>query len=77
MRGGENMYDYSKLLAKIYSKFHSKFEFAMEMEMTMQTLINKLKNRNPWNQRQIEKCCDILDIDRSEIVDYFFTKQIT
>lgn len=71
------MYDYSKLLARILSKFNSRFEFALEMGMTPQTLINKLKNRNPWNQYQIEECCKLLEIDRSEIVDYFFTPQVT
>lgn len=71
------MYNYSKLLARILSKYNSRFEFALEMEMTPQTLINKMKNRIPWNQRQIEQCCDLLDIDRSEIVEYFFTPAIT
>ena len=71
------MYDYSKLLARILNKFNSRFEFALEMGMTPQTLINKLKNRNPWNQHQIEECCKLLDIDRSEIVEYFFTLRIT
>lgn len=71
------MYDYSKLLGRILSKFNSRFEFALEMGMTPQTLINKLKNRNPWNQYQIEECCKLLEIDRSEIVDYFFTPQVT
>ena len=71
------MYNYSKLLARILSKYNSRFEFALEMEMTPQTLINKMKNRIPWNQRQIEQCCDLLDIDRSEIVEYLFTPAIT
>lgn len=70
------MYDYSLLLGKILSNYGSRYEFAAELGLTPQTLINKLKNRKAWDQKQIEKCCDLLDIPRDRIVDYFFTLDV-
>ena len=67
------MYDYSLLLGKILGKYGSRNEFAIALGVTPQTLINKLKNRKPWDQQQIEQCCKLLDIPRDKIVDYFFT----
>ena len=67
------MYDYSLLLGKIINKFGTRYEFAEELGVTPQTLINKLKNRQPWDQYQIENCCKLLDIPRSKIGEYFFT----
>ena len=70
------MYVYSLLLGKILNKFNSRYEFALELGVTPQTLINKLKNRQPWDQHQIEDCCKLLEIPRSQIVDYFFTLDV-
>lgn len=70
------MYDYSLLLGKIISKYGSRYEFAAELGVTPQTLINKLKNRQAWDQYQIEQCCKLLDISREEIVDYFFAVEV-
>lgn len=66
-------YDYSKLITRIISKFGSRYRFCLEMEITPQTLVNKLRNKIPFNQAQIEAFCKCLDIPRSEIGEYFFT----
>ena len=70
------MYDYSLLLGKILGKYGSRYEFAAELGVTPQTLINKLKNRQAWDQYQIEQCCKLLSIPREEIVDYFFVLDV-
>ena len=70
------MYDYSLLLGKILNKYGSRYEFASKLGVTPQTLINKLKNRQAWDQHQIEQCCKLLSIPREEIVDYFFALDV-
>ena len=71
------MYDYSKLIGRIVTVFGTRFDFAFELGMTPQTLTNKLRNRQPWNQEQIEKACELLGIPRSEITDYFFNLNVS
>ena len=70
------MYDYSKLLAKIIEQYHSRFQFALEVGLTAQTLNAKLNNKRSFTQREIEFIIKELNIDRSEIVDYFFTHKL-
>lgn len=66
------MYDYTKLLARILKLYKSRTHFAAEFGCTVQTLLNKLRNRQPWNQYDIERCCKMLEIRREEIPEYFF-----
>ena len=64
----------SKLRGKIVEKFGTLENFAKELGTTRQTLSNKMNKKIPWKQDQIETVCMILDIDKSQIFEYFFSE---
>ena len=64
--------DYSNLVGQIYWKFGSKSKFADEMGISRLTLDKKLSSKTDWTQSEIRKACEILDIEKKKIPDYFF-----
>ena len=70
------MFDYSKLLGKIKEKCGTQERFAILMNMSSVTLSKKLNGKSEWTQEEINKACDILEIDPIEIPVYFFTVKV-
>ncbi|MGM9630435.1 DUF739 family protein [Butyricicoccus sp.] len=66
-------YNYSRLLGRIVEKVGTQYKFAQAIGLSERTVSLKLNGKVGWKQTEIAKACDILDIDKSEICDYFFT----
>ena len=64
--------DYSLLLAKIILKFGTRKKFASEMGMSIGAFVNKISGKSCFDQKEIEKACNLLDIEHDEIPMYFF-----
>ena len=63
---------YAKLRGKIREVFGTNKPFAEAMEMDLSSLSKKLNNRSPWTREELEKACELLHIDISEVHIYFF-----
>ena len=68
------VYDYSKLEGRIVEKFSTRENFAKSLGVTTKSISEKLNNKTIWKQPEIEKSCDLLGIDKSEIGLYFFAR---
>jgi len=66
------MYKYSKLKGLIIERFNSQRLFAKSLGISEKSLSLKLHSKRPWRQSEIERSCDILDIEKEEIGVYFF-----
>ncbi len=67
-------YDYSKLTGKIIEVFGTRDAFAKALGVTKESVSLKLKGKTPWKQIEIDKTCELLDIDKSDICIYFFAR---
>ena len=70
------MFDYSKMRGKIREKFGTQNAFAEAMELSSATLSDKLNNKVQWNQKEIDKAVELLEISKEDIVAYFFTEKV-
>ena len=68
-------YDYSKLKGKVIEKFGTREKFASALNISKDSGSLKFNGKTPWKQEEIEKSCDLLGIDKSEIGLYFFKKK--
>ena len=69
-------YDYSKLNGKIVEIYGTRGAFAEAMEISDRTLSLKLNNLTSWKQPEITKACKLLNLEQSEIQDYFFALKV-
>ncbi len=69
-------YRYDDLIGRIIAKFGSRKAFADAMHMTAESLSQKLNGKRYFNQKQITKACELLEIDESEVTKYFFTLKV-
>lgn len=67
-----NKYDYSRLRGRITEKTGNINNFIDKMQISTPALYNKLNNRTEFKQTEIQKACEILEIPKYEIYDYFF-----
>ena len=65
-------YDYHRLIIKIYERFGDIDDFAKVLGISRQKLMLKLNNKEFFEQCEIIKACDILNIKDNEINSYFF-----
>lgn len=70
------MFDYSKLLGRIKEKVDTQDKFAELLGMSTTTLSKKLNGKSEWTQAEINKACEILEIDSVDIPVYFFTPKV-
>ena len=71
--GGVKMpYNYSKLLGRIVERCGTQAVFAEKIGLSERSVSLKLNGKRAWKQLEIEKACDVLEINRSEIDQYFF-----
>jgi len=68
--------DYSKLLAAILQKYGTRKNFAKAMDISLATLLMKLGSKSSFTQNEIERACDLLEIDYLEIPMYFFEYRV-
>ena len=67
------MYNLNKLKGRIVEMFGTQRNFAKAMGMSERTLYLKLDNQVDWKQTDIVKACELLEISKEEIAEYFFT----
>lgn len=70
------MFDYSKLKGRIIEKYCTQNAFARAIMQTPQNLSHKLNNGVGFSQVEILQWCQLLDIPKSEIEQYFFTAKV-
>lgn len=71
-------YDYSKLRGRITEKLGNNKKLAEKLGISTTALYNKLSNKVPFNQDEILIAMrpDVLDIEPSELVKYFFNEKV-
>ena len=70
------MYNLNKLKGRIIEKFGTQGNFAKVMGMSERTVSLKLDNQVDWKQSEIVRACELLEIPKEEIADYFFTLKV-
>lgn len=70
------MFDYSKLRGAIREKFGTQEAFAKAMGFSTATLSDKLNNKVQWNQKEIDKAVELLEISKEDIPAYFFSEKV-
>ena len=64
-------FKYAKLSGRIKEKFKTQERFAEAMNMSPRSISLKLNNKREWKQNEIDKACELLEIQTSEIVEFF------
>lgn len=65
-------YDYSALLGRIVEKFGTQYNFAIAMGLSERSISLKLNGKVSWRDNEISEAVDLLDLDASDIPQYFF-----
>lgn len=65
------MYNYAKLKGKIREVYGTNADFARAMNLSTVSISQKLNNRTPFTQPEIDSAIGLLEIDPAEIKDYF------
>jgi len=68
-------FDYSKLLGKIKETGYTQLELAKAIGCAETTLNLKLKNVREFKLSEAKRICDVLNIDTTQIAEYFFCTQ--
>ena len=68
------MFNYSKLLGRMRELGFTQEKLAKAIGINESTLNAKINNKGYFNNNQIEKICEVLDISTVEIGAYFYTK---
>lgn len=68
-------FDYQELKGRIKGKFELQSDFAVAMGMSPVSLSKKLNNIVPFTQREMNKACEILEIDKEFIPVIFFKEK--
>ena len=61
----------AKLSGRIKEKFKTQERFAEAMNMSPRSISLKLNNKREWKQNEIDKACELLEIQTSEIGEFF------
>ena len=69
-------FNYSKLRGRIVEKCGTQQTFAKAMGMSEKTVSLKMQGKIPWKQTDIMKALDVLDLDASDVQDYFFAVEV-
>ena len=70
------MYNYSKLKGRVTECFDTQENFANAMGMSRVSISQKLNNISYFSQYEIDKACELLSIDITEIPTDFFTHKV-
>lgn len=69
-------FDYRKLRGKIREVYNTQDDFAKDLGIGRVSLSKRLTNKIEFSQQEIKKSCEILNIDKEEISQYFFTPKV-
>lgn len=69
---GDKMKKYGKLRELIKTKFEKNDDFAEAMDLNPSTLSKKLNGRASFTGTEIECACNLLEIPKEQIHEYFF-----
>ena len=69
-------FDYSKLNGRIREIVGTQKNFAKSMGLSTATISAKLTNKTYFDQAEIQRAIDILDIERGSVSAYFFTQKL-
>lgn len=69
-------YDYSKLNGRIIEKCGTQTKFADLMGLSTRTISLKLNNKINFKQDEIQKAIVILQLDSTDISEYFFNLKV-
>lgn len=69
-------FDYSKLRGRIREKYGTEQKFAAAMGIGRVTLSSKLNNESDFTRKQILRAAAALDLDVTQIPEYFFTAEV-
>ena len=69
-------YEYSKLSGRIKERCGSQAAFAAAIGLSERTISLKMSSKRDWKQNEINKACEILNIETKEISEYFFTPKV-
>lgn len=69
-------FEYAKVKGKIKEKFGTQADFASAMGLSATTISDKLNNKSPWTQKEIDSACVLLGIEPVDIPTYFFTTKV-
>lgn len=70
------MFDTSKLRGRIIEKFGSQGKFASAIRKSSSFVSEVLNGKAYLEQRDIEIWAEALEIDSSELYEYFFTRKV-
>ena len=68
------MFNYSKLLGRMRELGYTQEKLARAIGLNESTLNAKLNNKGYFNNNLIDKICEVLDISKTEIGSYFYTR---
>lgn len=71
------VYDYSKLRGRIVEKFGTQNEFARKIGISKNAVSKKMNGITQFSQTDIELWCELLEINRTEIPDFFYKESWT
>lgn len=63
---------YPKLDGAITEKFGTRVKFAAALGISENSMSNKMSGKRKWKEKEIVLACELLDIDRKLIGEYFF-----
>lgn len=69
-------FDYSKLLGRIVTKYGTQYNFSIAMGLSERSISLKLNGKVPWRDVEISKAIELLELDASDIPEYFFTVKV-
>lgn len=70
------VFDFQKLKGRMVEKKQNQQKLANKIGMCKVTLNRKLNNKVPFNQKEIVKLIDELEIPKEEIFEYFFNAKV-
>lgn len=65
-------FKYDKLKGRIKEKYGTQENFAKDIGKTHSTISFKINGKRLWNQDEIIKAIELLDLSKDDIVEYFF-----
>lgn len=69
-------YNYSKLRGRIVEYYGRQSNFAKSLDISVVSLNKKLNNRVKFTQDEIYLIMEKLNINHTELYDYFFTLEV-
>ncbi len=66
-------YEYKALRGRIIEKYGTQGNFADTLGITKTAMSNKMNCKTGFSQKDVERWCELLEIEPGQIEHYFFT----